>query len=323
MKISTLFAAGCMAAAAYALPASAAYPEKPVNVIVGFAPGGTNDILARLVSSELEKRLGQTFIVENKPGANSMISANYVKAAPNDGYTLLVISSGGLTVNPAVYKPGRLTYDPVKDFTPVALLAKFPLVITTGPKLKDVKSVSELIELQKSQNTPLTHGVATSTFQLAAELMASMAGVQFTHVPYRGSGPVVVDLTGGQIDLAFLDSAAVIPSVQAGRLHALAVTTKERSPVLPDVPTVAESGLAGYDVPIWSALVAPAGTPPEVVSKLNAALADILKDPEIQKRYHQLGMDTGTADGEVLRKAISTDIERWTKVARDAGIQLE
>ncbi|MBV7485822.1 tripartite tricarboxylate transporter substrate binding protein [Bordetella sp. BOR01] len=322
MRLPHLIAACCLAAVTHALPA-AAYPDKPVNVVVGFAPGGTNDILARLVSSELEKRLGQPFIVENKPGANSMISANYVKAAPNDGYTLLVISSGGLTVNPAVYKPGRLTYDPVKDFTPIALLAKFPLVITTGPKLKDVKSVAELIALQKSQKMPLTHGVATSTFQLAAELMATMAGVDFTHVPYRGSGPVVVDLTGGQIDLAFLDSAAVIPSVNAGRLHALAVTTIERSPVLPDVPTVAESGLAGYDVPIWSALVAPAGTPPEVVRTLNAALADILKQPEIKERYQQLGMDTGSADGEVLGRAISTDIERWTKVARDAGIQLE
>jgi len=305
------------------LPAAAAYPEKPVSVVVGFAPGGTNDILARIVATELEKRLGQPFVVENKPGANSMISANYVKRAAPDGYTLLVISSGGLTVNPAVYAPERVTYDPVKDFTPVALLASFPLVVTTGPTLKGAKDMASLIAQAKQKTAPLTHGVATSTFQLAAEVLADMAGTEFNHIPYKGSGPVVADLMGGQIDLAVLDSAAVAPAVQAGRLQALAVTTARRSAALPDVPTVAESGLPGYDVSIWTGFVAPAGTPPEVVERLNAALKQALAAPEVKEKLAQLGMDPGVADSGELARMIDTDLKRWTQVAKDAGIRIE
>ena len=303
--------------------AAAAYPDKPVNVVVGFAPGGTNDILARLLASELEKRLGKPFIVENKPGANSMISANYVKHAKPDGYTLLVISSGGLTVNPAVYAPNRISYDPVKDFEPIALLARFPLVVTTGPKLKDVKNMAELISLAKQRKVPLTHGVATSSFQLAAEVLATAAGIKFNQIPYKGSGPVVADLMGGQIDLAILDSAAVMSSVTAGRLHALAVTSAKRSEALPDIPTVAESGLPGFEVSLWSGMVAPAGTPKEVVQTLDKALAEILERPEIKKRYAQLGMDVGEANSQLLANSIKTDIKRWTAAARKAGMHYE
>jgi len=325
MKPLKLLAGACaLAAGMFAGSAAAAsYPTKPVTVVVGFAPGGTNDILARLVAAELEKRLGQPFIVENKPGANSMISANYVKNAKPDGYTLLVISSGGLTVNPAVYAEGRVTYDPVKDFTPIALLANFPLVVTTGPNLKDVKDLSGLIRHAKAKKVPLAHGVATSTFQLAAEVLADDAGIEFNHIPYKGSGPVVADLMGGQTDLAVLDSAAVMPSVQAGRLQALAVTTAKRSSALPDIPTVAESGLPGFDVTIWTGFVAPAGTPPEVVQTLNKALGEALAQPEIQQKFAQLGMDPGAADSKVLADATEKDLARWTKVAKEAGIRIE
>lgn len=303
--------------------AMAAYPERPVNVIVGFAPGGTNDILARLMASELAKRLGGSFVVENKPGANSMISANYVKHAKPDGYTLLVISSGGLTVNPAVYAPNRISYDPVKDFTPIALLAKFPLVVTTGAKLKDVKTIPELIALAKKSPVPLTHGVATSTFQLAAEVLGMAADVKLTEIPYKGSGPVVAALLGGQVDFGILDSAAVMPSVRAGRLNALAITSAKRSDALPGIPTVAESGLPGFEVPIWTGLVAPAGTPKEVVQALDQALKQILAEPAIQQKFKQLGMDVGEADSQALETKIKADIKRWTAAAKKAGMHYE
>ncbi|MBV6305562.1 tripartite tricarboxylate transporter substrate binding protein [Candidimonas humi] len=303
--------------------AAAAYPDRPVTVIVGFAPGGTNDILGRLMAAELAKRLGGSFVVENKPGANSMISANYVKHAKPDGYTLLVISSGGLTVNPAVYAPNRITYDPVKDFTPIALLAKFPLVVTTGAKLKDVKTIPELISLAKKSPVPLTHGVATSTFQLAAEVLGTAADVKFTEIPYKGSGPVVAALLGGQVDFAILDSAAVMPSVRAGRLNALAVTSAKRSDALPGIPTVDESGLPGFEVPIWTGLVAPAGTPKDVVQTLDHALAQILAEPDVKQKFKQLGMDVGEADSQVLETKIQDDIKRWTAAAKKAGMHYE
>ncbi len=317
----------CAAAAALMFSCSsiaAPYPVKPVTVIVGFAPGGTNDILARLIASELEKKLGKPFVVENKPGASSMISANYVKNAKPDGYTLLVISSGGLTVNSAVYSEKRVTYDPVKDFEPIAQLATFPLVVVTGPKIKNIESVEQLVAYAKeNKDAPPTHGVATSSFQLAAELFAGTAGIKFTHVPYKGSGPVIADLMGGQTDLAFLDSAAVVPSVEAGRLKALAVTTTKRSPAMPDVPTIAESGWPDYDVPIWSGFVAPANTPKAIIDTLDGALKDILSDPGIEKRFLELGMEPGVADSQKFGDIIKSDLARWTKVAKDAGIQIE
>ncbi|GAA5233347.1 tripartite tricarboxylate transporter substrate binding protein [Verticiella sediminum] len=324
MRPTSWLGAVCLAWAALASAgAQAAYPEKPVNIVVGFAPGGTNDILARLIATELEKRLGQPFVVENKPGANSMISANYVKRAEPDGHTLLVIASGGLTVNPAVYAPGRVTYDPVRDFTPIAQLALYPMVVTTGPNLADVRTLPALLERARSDAKPLTHGVATSAFQLAAALMAADAGIEFTHIPYKGSGPVVTDLMGGQLDVAFLDAAAVTSQLGSGRLHALAVTTPQRSPALPDTPTVAESGLPGYDAALWAGLVAPAGTPAAVIERINAALADALASPALRERFEQLGMSPGTADSQTLAAAIQRDLARWTRVASDAGIRIE
>lgn len=303
--------------------AQAAYPEKPVSVVVGFAPGGTNDIVARFISSELEKRLGQPFVVVNKPGASSMISANFVKQAEPDGYTLLVIASGGLTVNPAVYKPGRVTYDPIADFTPIAQLSTYPLVLVTGRKLDDVNSIEEVIARGRESDMPLTHGVATSAFELAAEVFGGATGIEFTQVPYKGSGPVVTDLMGGQIDLAFLDTAAVVPGIESGRLRAQAVTSKNRSSLLPDVPTVAESGIEDFDVVLWAALMAPAGVPDEVVTTLSGALREILADPQTRERFARMGMEPGVADPQELAKIIESDLALWTKVAKEAGIEIE
>ena len=310
-------AAACMSS--NALAADASYPDRPVNVVVGFAPGGTNDILGRLIASKLQEKLKQTFIVENRAGANSRIAAEHVARAEPDGYTLFVASSGVLTINPAVY--AKLNYDPVGDFKPVALLSTFPLVVV-GSKGLGVSSLAELTKAAaKRPDGTLNHGVGSSTFQLAAEYYASDARLPLVHVNYKGTGPVVTAMLGNEVDIGFVDIAAAISQIEAGKLDALAVTTAERSPILPNVPTIAESGVPGYDVPIWTALMVPAKTPDSVVQTLRTALTDILADPDTAEKYKPLGMTPGNADAPALQKRIEDDIARWTKVAKDANIK--
>lgn len=303
------------------LLAQDAYPDKPVRIVVGFAPGGTNDILARTLSVKLQERLKQTFVVDNKPGANSAIGNDIVAKAKPDGYTLLVSSSGGLTVNPVLM--ASLSHDPTKDYEPIALLGSFPLVVTINPNVP-ATSLSGLVEYaKKNKNGVLDHGVATSSFQLVAELLANTAGIKFNHINYRGSGPTVIALLGGEIQVAVLDSAAVLPQIKAGKLKALAVTTAKRSAALPDIPTAAESGVPGYDVPIWTALMAPKGTPEPVLAKLRAAVKDILAEKDTIDKLQALGMDAGNTDGPALMRRISADITRWAAVAKTANIKPE
>jgi len=317
----SLLAAAALCLAALATPAQAAYPDKPVRVVVGFAPGGTNDILARLISVKLSERLKQSFVVDNRAGANSIIAAELVAKAPADGYTLFVASSGAMTVNPAVY--GKLPYDPVKDFQPVALLGSFPLVVTTNAA-SSAKTMAELKALAaKAPAGGLNHGVASSSFQLAAELYTSEGGAKFTHVNYKGTGPVITALLGNEVDLGFLDIAAVLPQIQAGRLKAVAVTTAKRSSVLPQVPTIAESGTSGYDVPIWTGLVAPAGTPTEVADRIRAALKEVLAEPDTVKRLQALGMEPGHVDSAAFGRQIAADIARWTALAKNANLKVD
>ena len=310
-----------LAQAAPAMAQDAGYPDKPVRIVVGFPPGGTNDILARTLSIKLGEKLKQTFIVDNKPGANSAIGNDIVAKARPDGYTLLVSSSGGLTVNPVLMN--NLSHDPTKDFEPVALLGSFPLVVTINPNLP-VTTLSGLADYaKKSKGGALDHGVATSSFQLVAELLANTAGIKFNHINYTGSGPVVIGLLGGEIQVAVLDSAAVVTQIKAGKLRALAVTTARRSAALPDIPTAAESGVPGYDVPIWTALMAPRGTPEPVLAKLRNSVKEILAEKDTIDKLQALGMDPGNTDGPALMRRISTDIARWAAVAKTANIKAE
>ena len=301
-----------------------AYPDKPVKIVVGFPPGGTNDILARLIAAKLQDRLKQSFIVYNKPGANSAIGNDLVAKAKADGYTLLVSSSGGLTTNPVLMK--NLPYDPTKDFEPIALLGSFPLVVTV-PENLPVKSFAELVQFARNpKNTKdgkIDNGTPTTSFILVAETLTEKAGIKFNHVLYKGSGPVVTGLLGGEIQVGVLDSPAVVNQVRAGKLKALAVTTGKRSAALPDVPTIAEAGYAGYDIPIWTALMAPKGTPEPVLAKLRTTVADILKDKDTIEKMHAVGLDPGDADAAALARRISTDIARWSGVAASAGIKPE
>jgi tripartite-type tricarboxylate transporter receptor subunit TctC len=317
-------AALCASLCALTAPAAfaqAAYPERAVKIVVGFAPGGTNDILARLLAVKLGDKLKQGFVVDNRPGANSALGNDIVAKAAPDGYTLLVSSSGGLTVNPVLMK--NLPHDPTRDFEPIALLGSFPLVVTV-PAALPVQNMAQLEELgKKSRDGMLDHGVAASSFQLVAQTLSSASGIKFNHINYKGSGPVVAALLGGEIQVGILDSAAIMGQVKAGKLRALAVTTGKRSAAFPDIPTVAESGISGYDVPIWTALMAPRGTPEPVLAKLRAAVKDILSEKDTVDKMHALGMDPGNADSAALGKRIAADIARWNGVAKAANIKPE
>ncbi|MBN8758471.1 MULTISPECIES: tripartite tricarboxylate transporter substrate binding protein [unclassified Variovorax] len=321
LRGSAAVAALTLAAISLYVPQASAqaYPDKPVKIVVGFAPGGTNDILARLIAQKLQDKLKEGFIVENKPGANSAIGNDQVAKSKADGYTLLVSSSGGLTTNPILMK--NLAYDPVKDFEPIALLGSFPLVVTV-PMALPVQTFADLVQFAKtSKDGKLDHGTPTTSFVLVAETLTEKAGVKFNHILYKGSGPVVTGLLGGEIQVGVLDSPAVIQQIKGGKLRALAVTTGKRSAALPEVPTIAESGYAGYDIPIWTALMAPKGTPEPVLAKLRVTVAEILKDKETVEKMHALGLDPGDADATALSRRISADIARWTSVAKTAGIK--
>lgn len=298
-----------------------AYPERTVKIVVGFAPGGTNDILARLIAQKLQDKLKQGFIVENRPGANSAIGNDFVAKSKADGYTLLVSSSGGLTTNPILMK--NLPYDPVKDFEPIALLGSFPLVVTVPASLP-VKNLAELVQYAKTtKDGKLDNGTPTTSFVLVAETLTERAGLKFNHILYKGSGPVVAGLLSGEIQVGVLDSPAVVAQVKGGKVKALAVTTGKRSSALPDVPTVAESGYPGYDIPIWTALMAPKGTPEPVLAKLRAAVAEILKEKDTIEKMDTFGLEPGDADSAALARRISADIARWSRVAKSANIRPE
>lgn len=301
--------------------AQGGYPDRPVKVVVGFAPGGTNDVLARLFSDRLQDRLKQPFIVDNKPGAASMIAAEFAAKAPPDGATVFVASSGALTINPALYP--KIKYDPVADFAPVALLGSFPLVVTVNAA-SPIRRIQDLAAASRAApNGSLDHRVGSSTFQLAAELLAREGKISFTHIPYKGSGPTVTALLGGDISVAVLDVAAVLPQIKAGKLRALAVTTARRSAVLPDVPTLAESGLPNYDVAIWTGLVVPKATGADVQDRLRATVKDILAEKDTRERIQALGMEPGNADGAAFSRLIVSDLAKWGAAAKGANIKVE
>lgn len=308
---------------ALGLPAQAqdAYPDKPVRIVVGFAPGGTNDIVARTIASKLQERFKQSFVVENRPGAASAVGNDLVAKSRPDGYTLLVSSSGGLTVNPVLMP--NLAYQPEKDFDPIALVGTFPLVVTVNAS-HPASTLAGLIEAgKKAKEGKLDHGVASTSFQLVAETLAGATGMAFNHVSYRGSGPVVNGLLTGEIQVGLLDSAAVVAQVKGGKLKALAVTTAARSSALPDVPTVNEAGFRGYEAPIWTAFMAPRGTPEPVLQKLRGAMREMLVEKDMVERLRALGMDPGNTDHVALSRRISDDIKRWAAIAKTTNIKAD
>ena len=232
-----------------------AYPSKPVRFVVGFPPGGANDILARLVGAKLQDRLGQSFVVENKPGANAIIATDFVAKSAPDGYTLLIGASGAMTFNPGLYD--KLPYDPVKDFAPVTMIGSFPLVLAVSPAI-GVASVKELVALAKAKPGALNYGAGSTPFQLAAELFKMQTGIDIKHVPYKGSAATVNALLGDEVALTFVDSPPVVAQIRAGRLRGLAVTSPRRAAFMPEMPTVIEAGVPDFEVVLWTSLFAPA-----------------------------------------------------------------
>jgi tripartite-type tricarboxylate transporter receptor subunit TctC len=297
------------------------WPSKPVHVVNPWPPGGPADIVARPIMEKLAEALGQPVVLDNKPGANGTIgSAAVAKAAP-DGYTLLFSHVGPMAISPAM-QPG-MAYDPVKDLVQVTQFVSGPTVLVVRPEVP-VKSVPELIDYAKKNPGKVTFGSVGqgSTTHLAGEMLNIMAGISLVHVPYKGAAPVVTDLLGGQIDIAFLNISGALPQMQTGKLRGIAVSTLKRSSVLPDLPTVAET-LPGFEVNSWYGLEAPAGTPKAIVDRLYKECAAILKRPEIVERLKGAGLDPEGTTPEQHAAKVKADTERWAKIVKETGVRVE
>jgi tripartite-type tricarboxylate transporter receptor subunit TctC len=296
------------------------YPSGTVRLVVGFAPGGGNDILARILAEKLQESFGKPFIVENRPGASGVIAVDTVKRAAPDGLTLLVGPSSAMTVNPVILK--SISYDPVKDFAPIAMVGVFPLIVAANPSLP-ANSLSELIALAKAEPGKINYSSAATSFQIVTEYFAQRAGIRLQNVPYKGSAPAVLGVVAGEVALTFGDIAAVLPQVQGGKLKAIAVSTDKRVPALPDVPTIAESGVPGFNIALWSALFAPAGTPSDIVRRLESEVIRIVALPDVQARMKGLGVEPAGTPGAALPKQIADEIAMFREVAKTSGIQPE
>jgi tripartite-type tricarboxylate transporter receptor subunit TctC len=308
--------------AAVAAPATAqnkpdTYPGAPIKLIVPFAPGGFTDVVARLVAEKLTPALGQPVIVENRMGAGSTIGTDYVAKSAPDGYTLGLISTTHV-IAPWLYK--KLPYDAIKSFAPITKLVDSPYVLVINPSVP-AKSVSELIALAKARPGHLDYASSGngSSQHLAAALFATMADIKINHVPYRGSGQALNDIIGGQVSMGFLGVTAALPQIAGGRLRALAVTTTERSPDLPQVPTLDEAGLKGYEATIWLGLIAPAGTPKPILDKLHDATAKVLQEPESRKALAGAGLELSLTSEDAFGELLKTESAKWGKVVRDTG----
>jgi tripartite-type tricarboxylate transporter receptor subunit TctC len=320
--IKSLIATVALAAAALCGTAHAqTYPSKPVTIVVPFSPGGATDIMARTLAEPLSKRLGQPVIVENKPGAGTMIASEYVAKAAADGHTILLAASS-LGIAPSLYS--KVNYDPVKDFTPVSLVASVVHVLSVHPSVP-AKNVSELIAWIKANPTKANYGsvgAGTST-HLESELFATMAGAKMQHIPYKGSAPALMDLVGGNLPVMFDAYASSGPFIRDNKIRLLAVTTAQRSKLLPDVPTVAESGLPGYEAMPWLGFVAPAGTPAPVVNKFHAELMEVLKESAVQDKFRSLGLEIIGNKPAEFASFIDKDIVKWAKVVKDSGAKAD
>ena len=314
---------GVITGSAYAqAPKAAPYPVKPVRILVGYAPGGATDIIGRLIAQKLSEASGQSFLVENRPGASATIATELVARAAPDGYTLLIAATTSHSILPSLM--AKLPYDPLRDFAPVSSLAISPLLLALHPSLP-IRSVTDMIKLARARPGQLSFGAGgTGTPpHMAGELFKQMAGVDMLYVPYKGEAPAISDMIGGQISLIFSNVIAVLPQVQAGRLRGIAVTATDRLPTLPQFPTVAESGLPGFAVEAWFGLVSTAGTPVEVISRLNADTIRGMTQPDMRERLANQGLFVKTGTPAELTVLMQSEIVKWAKVVKTAGIKIE
>jgi tripartite-type tricarboxylate transporter receptor subunit TctC len=312
-----------LALAAPALSAQAQpYPNKPIRLICPFPPGGAVDIASRSVAQALSQQLGQPVTVDNRPGAGGNIGAEIVAKAAPDGYTLLMATSNILAINPALYS--KVPFDSLKDFAPVSMVVSLNNVLVLNPNVP-YKSVQEVIAAARAQPGKLTYassGNGTS-IHLSGELFKSMAGVDMLHIPYKGSAPAVTDLLAGQVNMMFDNIPSSLPHIKAGKLRALAVTGSKRASSLPDLPTIAEAAIPGYESYVWFGVVAPAGTPPEVIKRLNAELAKAAVTPEFRDRLTGQGYDVLSTSPEQMTASIRSEMAKWGKIVKASGAKVD
>lgn len=318
--LALLVAAGALNVAAQ--PLSTDFPTKPIRLVVTFPPGGSADAVVRMLVPRLNEKLGQPVVVENRPGAGGNIGLTVVAKAPGDGYVLGVGAAGALAANASLY--AQMPFDPGKDLKPVGMLAAIPFVLIGHPSVA-AKNQRELVALAKAQPGKLSiaHGGNGTAMHLSAALFSQMADVKLVEVPYRGSGPAALDVLSGQVPLAVVDLPSALQHIKAGKLIAYAVTSRERLPMLPDVPTVSEGGLAGYDATGWFGVVAPAGTPAPVVARLNAEITAALQDETIKTSMRNLGVEPTPGKAEEFDAYIRTETLKWSRVIKSANIKLD
>jgi len=303
-----------------ALPAAAQdpWPGRPVRIVVGYSAGGGNDIIVRVMQPEMQKGLGQTVIVENRPGAQGIIAAELVAKAPADGYTLLMGPSGPMTINPATYS--KLPYHPQRDFAPISMICSFPLIVVVNANLP-VKNLRDLVEYAKANPGKSNYASSAGVFQLTTELFKQKTGTRFEMIPYKGSGESIQAVIAGQVTMTIVDPAPAAGPLKAGTIRALAVTSAGRHPTWPEVPTMAEAGVPDMEVPVWTAFFAPVKTPPAIVARLQKEVARVVHLPEIKERFAAMGLVPVGSSSEELARVVARDLEKYTAVAKAANIK--
>lgn len=315
------------ASVALALPAASAlaqaYPNKPVRLIVPYPAGGGTDFFARTVGGKLSELLGQPIIIENKPGAATIIGAEAAATSAPDGYTALIADSTTLAVNPSLYK--KLPYDPIKDFSPVTLTARFAMLLVVNPTLSKATTVQEFIEEAKKEQGKMSYASvgAGTTHHLTMELFQQRTGVKLNHVPYKGAGPAIQDVVGGQVPVMFVDLAAGRPMINAGKLRVLAVASPKRISALPNVPTFAEQGVAQFEAWAWQGLAVPTGTPKEIIARLGTEYAKAVADPGVRQKLVEAGVEPVTSSPEEMNSYIKSETAKWAQVIKEGDIKVQ
>jgi len=323
MRLRLVARLACFAAALSAIAAVHAqqdFPNKPIRIIVGYAAGGGNDIIVRVVAPKLSEGLGQPVIIENRPGAQGIVSCEIVAKAAPDGATLLMGPSGPMTMNPALYS--KLPYDPLRDFAPISMIGDFPLILVVSASLP-VNSVKELVAYAKSRPDQVNYAASAAPFQLAAELFNQKTGTKFVHIPYKSSGESVGAVMSGQVTMTIMDPPPAIGPLKGGKLRGLAVTGAARDPNWPEVPTLAEAGVPDVEIRLFTGFLAPAATPPAIVKRLQEEVARVVRLPEIRERLDQMAIVPSGNTPEEFRRIIARDIAKWTAVAKAANIKAD
>ena len=295
------------------------YPSKPIRIVVGFPPGGGNDIIARLLGAKMQETWGQSVVIDNRPGAASIIAAEHVAKSAPDGYTLLVNATGGMSVNPVLY--AKLPYDSLKDFVPISMVGSFPLVLIVNPSVP-ASSVQELVAYAKANPGKLNYSSGSTAFQVATEMFKQMTGTDVRHIPYKGSAASITAVIAGDVQMTIVDTPPLVPQIKAGKVRALGVTSAKRSGSMPEVPAVAES-VPGYEMVLWIGVFAPAGTPSEIAARLNAEVVRIVGLPDIRQKLHGMGVEPLGNTSEQVSEWIRREIAKFGPVVKAGNIKVE